>query len=69
MLTTPLLNQDEAAKALRLSTRTLERLRLQGGGPQYVKMRKRVLYRANDIEAWIAEHLTTSTSAVEAARS
>ena len=32
-----LLDQREAAKLLRLSERTLERLRLQGGGPLYIK--------------------------------
>ena len=35
----PLLTQREAAGLLRLSERTLERQRLQGGGPRYLKLR------------------------------
>lgn len=63
-----LLTQREAATALRLSERTLERLRLTGGGPPYVKANRRVLYREPDLEAWIASRLTTSTSQKEAGR-
>jgi len=59
-----LLTQREAALALRCSERTLERLRLQGTGPQYVKTTRRVLYREGDLEAWIASRVTTSTSAI-----
>jgi hypothetical protein len=61
-----LLTQREAAMALRCSERTLERLRLSGVGPRYVKTTRRVLYREDDLEAWVASKLTTSTSAVEA---
>ena len=57
-----LLTQREAADALRLSARTLERLRLTGDGPRYVKTTRRVLYRETDLESWIASRLTTSTS-------
>jgi hypothetical protein len=47
----------EAAAYLRLSHRTLERYRVQGQGPCYLKMhgkRGRVLYRQSDLDAWIA---------------
>jgi len=59
-----LLTQVEAAKLLRLSERTLERLRLQGGGPSYVKCGRSVRYREADIEAWIAQRIVSSTSAM-----
>jgi predicted DNA-binding transcriptional regulator AlpA len=59
---TLLLTQREAACVLRCSERTLERLRLTGRGPQYVKTTRRVLYRESDLEAWLASRLTTSTS-------
>ena len=57
-----LLTQREAASALRCSERTLERLRLNGNGPRYVKATRRVLYREADLEAWLASRLTSSTS-------
>jgi excisionase family DNA binding protein len=59
-----LLDQREAARLLRLSERTLERLRLQGGGPLYVKCGRSVRYRQADIESWIAARVVDSTSAM-----
>jgi predicted DNA-binding transcriptional regulator AlpA len=67
-MTTLLLTQREAASFLRFSERTLERLRLTGKGPRYVKTRRRVLYREADLEAWIVSRLTTSTSEGRAVR-
>jgi excisionase family DNA binding protein len=64
---TQLLDQREAAKLLRLSERTLERLRLQGGGPLYVKAGRAVRYREADLKAWIDARVVNSTSE-EAAR-
>jgi hypothetical protein len=57
-----LVNQREAAEQLGLSVRTLERLRLTGGGPQYAKLCARVLYRQIDLDTWVAERLRGSTS-------
>jgi excisionase family DNA binding protein len=57
-----LLTQAEASRLLRLSERTLERLRLQGGGPLYVKAGRAVRYRECDLEAWIAQRVVNSTS-------
>jgi len=57
-----LLNQREASGLLRLSTRTLERLRLTGNGPRFVKLGRRVLYRNGDLLEWIANRVVRSTS-------
>jgi excisionase family DNA binding protein len=57
-----LLTQREAAILLRLSERTLERLRVQGSGPVYVKAGRSVRYREADLEAWIASRVVNSTS-------
>jgi excisionase family DNA binding protein len=57
-----LLTQSEAADLLRLSERTLERLRLTGGGPKFARMGRRVRYRLSDLEAWIASRVVGSTS-------
>lgn len=56
------LTQSEAAEFLRLSPRTLERKRLDGTGPRFVKAGRRVLYRRTDIEAWTEAHTYASTS-------
>jgi predicted DNA-binding transcriptional regulator AlpA len=59
-----LLTQRETATLLRLSERTLERLRLTGSGPLYVKAGRAVRYRECDLEAWIAARVVGSTSAI-----
>ena len=61
-----LLTQQEAAEATRLSERTLERHRLSGTGPKFVRLGRRVLYRHEDVEAWIAENVCRSTSEADA---
>ena len=57
-----LLTQREAACALRLSERTLERSRVTGLGPKFIKAGRRVLYRQADIDEWITARLCQSTS-------
>lgn len=64
-----LLNQSEAARLLRLSVRTMERMRLQGNGPAFVKANRSVRYRAQDLEKWITARVIGSTSEVEFAKS
>jgi predicted DNA-binding transcriptional regulator AlpA len=61
-----LLNQQEAAARLRLSERTLERSRVTGDGPPFVKAGRRVLYRPADLDEWIAARVRTSTSDIGA---
>ena len=57
-----LLTQREAAAQLRLSQRTLERFRVSGDGPTYVKAGRLVRYREQDLEKWIASRIVGSTS-------
>lgn len=61
-----LLTTAEAADVLRLSPRTLERFRVEGIGPPYVKLgpgkRARVAYRKTDLEAWVTSSVCASTS-------
>lgn len=56
----------EVAEMLRLSRRTLERMRVEGTGPRYLKAgpgkRSRVLYREADVVAWIDRFQFGSTS-------
>lgn len=46
------LTTTEAAVVLRLSPRTLEKLRVLGGGPLYRKFGARVLYALEDLQDW-----------------
>jgi excisionase family DNA binding protein len=59
-----LFTQGEAAKVLRLSERTLERLRVSGGGPAFVKAGRSIRYREADLETWVDGRVVTSTSAI-----
>ena len=66
----PLINEKDAAKLLNLSGRALQRARLEGGGPRYVQLTtRRIAYRLEDIEGWIAARLVSSTSEATVARS
>ena len=58
-----LLSQKEVAQLIGQSVRNLERLRIDGGGPVYIKLGGRcVRYRETDVEAWIASRVRASTS-------
>ena len=51
-----------AGETLELLERTLERRRLVGDGPPFVRIGGTVRYPANELEKWIADHLRRSTS-------
>ena len=57
-----LLTQAEAAELLRLSERTLERLRVSGTGARFVRLGKSVRYRECDLVAWVEARVVASTS-------
>lgn len=42
-----------------MSENALAQERFAGTGPRYVKLGRRVYYRASDLEAWLAEHTVT----------
>jgi hypothetical protein len=56
------LNQVELSRRWNLSARTLERWRWLGQGPQYLKIGGRVVYRLDDVEAYEAQQVRTSTA-------
>ena len=51
----PLLNVTEAADYLRCSASYLNKLRVTGGGPTFVKMGARVAYTREDLDRYIAK--------------
>jgi hypothetical protein len=60
-----LLTQSDAALYLHLSERTLERMRVAGNGPRFVRLSNRsIRYRQQDLDAHVAARVHTSTSEV-----
>lgn len=56
------LRTPEAARFLSLSHRTLEKHRCYGTGPRYSKVGGRVVYRVDDLQAWVDRGIKSSTS-------
>jgi predicted DNA-binding transcriptional regulator AlpA len=56
------LRTPEAARFLGLSGRTLEKHRTYGTGPRYSKLGGRVVYRLDDLQAWVELGAKASTS-------
>jgi len=57
----PLIPQQRLAELLCVSERTLERWRVEGSGPTFLKAGRRVLYRQSDIDTWLAATAKNST--------
>jgi excisionase family DNA binding protein len=57
MLATP-----QAANYVGLGKSTLDKARLNGNGPRYVKLGRRVLYDSTDLDTWLNQHRRSSTS-------
>ena len=56
------LTTKKLAAYLGTSARTLERWRSEGRGPRFIKWGHRVLYCADDVEAYLAENKYSNTS-------
>lgn len=57
-----LLTVKEAAESLGVSESFLNKKRIQGGGPKYIKIGARVLYQDDDLHDFRARCKRTSTS-------
>jgi predicted DNA-binding transcriptional regulator AlpA len=55
-----------AARLVGLSESTLAKLRLNGNGPTYCKLGRRVVYRPADLEEWLQSRTTRDTSDADA---
>ena len=62
MATETFLTSAEAAEFLRISHRTLERFRVEGTGPKFMKAGRRVLYREQDLLGWLETRTFSSTA-------
>ena len=56
----------EAARVLGLSESTLAKLRLNGNGPVYCKLGRKVVYRIADLEQWLQSRTARDTSDADA---
>ena len=61
-LVSRLVTERDASELLGVSVRTLQKWRLQGNGPQFVKLGHAVRYDVKDLEAYIERARRRSTS-------
>ena len=67
-ITPQYLTNSEAAEFLKLSPRTLEKLRVLGTGPSFRKFGRRVVYDMADLVSWSNERVFDSTAQVFATK-
>lgn len=56
------LDTAKAAEYLQLAQGTLERFRVQGDGPRFMKLGRAVRYRQADLDEWMESRIVSSTS-------
>jgi hypothetical protein len=54
-------NQKQAARYLGMSTSFLKQKRLDGAGPAYCRVGKRVIYRQEDLDNFLQKHRVETT--------
>jgi hypothetical protein len=59
-----LFTPEEVASRYRQSLATLATWRCKGGGPRYIKLGRRILYRETDLQAWVEQNSRAHTSEV-----
>jgi hypothetical protein len=62
----PVYPPSEAARFCGLAESTLAKLRLGGNGPVYCKLGRRVVYRPDDLTAWLETRIARDTADAEA---
>ena len=66
MTGTFLCTAEQAAEILQVSTATLAKWRVAGGGPAFIKVGRRVRYMREDIDKWLATRKFENTSQIRA---
>jgi predicted DNA-binding transcriptional regulator AlpA len=61
-----LLTESQLAQLIIRAVPTVQKDRLRGTGPHYIKIGRLVRYRPEDVRAWLAERVRRSTSEVVA---
>ena len=57
-----LLTASDAAEVMHVSPKTLERWRLEGFGPRWIRAGRKPLYRLSDLIDWLDANTVNSTS-------
>jgi predicted DNA-binding transcriptional regulator AlpA len=52
----------QAARRLGVSASWLNKMRITGGGPPYLKLGRRVVYETADLDRWVATRRRRNTS-------
>ncbi len=60
----PLMTVQQAALYVSLSASTLNKLRVFGGGPAYLKVTRRIRYDQADLDLWLGSKRKRSTSEI-----
>jgi predicted DNA-binding transcriptional regulator AlpA len=60
------LTTEQASTVVGLAPSTLAKLRLNGNGPTYCKLGRRVVYRRADLETWLQARATRDTTDADA---
>lgn len=60
-----LLTEQQAATLLNVNPRTLQKWRVKGGGPKFIRISRRCIrYRPRDIRDWAQHRVKSSTSEI-----
>ncbi len=57
-----LLSQKRVATELGISHRTLEKWRVVGGGPRFIRVGRLVRYRQEDVQDWMRSRTVSNTT-------
>ena len=66
-MSSELMTVGEAARRLKLSESYLNKLRMTGGGPRFVRVGRSIRYREDDLGLWLDGKTAESTSEYDAA--
>jgi predicted DNA-binding transcriptional regulator AlpA len=58
----PLIDEAEVSKAIRRSIPTLQKDRLRGNGPPFIKIGRLVRYSPSAVQAWLDDQVRRSTT-------
>ena len=58
----PNMKVEAAAEYLALSASTLNKWRIRGEGPRFLKLGRAVVYRLQDLDDWLGQNVRNSTS-------
>jgi predicted DNA-binding transcriptional regulator AlpA len=61
-MSSELLTVSEAARWAKCSESFLNKCRITGSGPRFIRIGRSIRYRQSDLEAWAAGHAAASTS-------